>query len=297
MLGRPTWRDILRHGGPMPRIRGGVDFAVSDWSRFYTYPDTAGATYGLALTGGAANTKGAWATLKDPTPFHASGILFHIADCDNTGDYLIDVAYGTTLGADSTLTPAIQNIYFGGSIVDGTTTHDPVFIPLTIPGGRRLAACCQSTTASGIINISVTLLAGGFPGCPSFGRATTYGANTANSRGTLVDPGGVASTKGAWSVLSASTTNNMQWIVVCLGRLDTTMTNQRGRLDLGVGVALSEQYVLNDINYTLRSSKGFQPGFLSFPCAKKGASRLVTRAQSSDITAENQIYALAIGLD
>jgi hypothetical protein len=143
-----------------------------------------------------------------------------------------------------------------GDNPNNTTTNAhqcQVQLPCAIASGTRIAARCQSATASGIVRITLTLIAaGGVAGQTTF---TTYGDVTASSRGTQLDPGGTANTKGSYAALTASSSAIAQWIaMVASSHANTSTASINWMLDVATGAGGAEVVLIPDLQPQLACS-------------------------------------------
>jgi hypothetical protein len=202
-----------------------------------------GTRYVTLTANASANTKGAWAQIISSLPFDVSGLIVFRAGHDTAADYLQDLAIG---GAGS------EQVIVENALISRTGNcwryNSWQEIPIYIPSGTRIAARCQSSTGGAKVNVTLGLLPMG-----SFGRAVmlagcdTYGANTGDSGGTSLDPGGTIHTKGSWVQLSAGITRDCRAVSLSTGaQRNTARTNTNWLIDLGVGGAGSEQILIED---------------------------------------------------
>lgn len=162
--------------------------------------DLANTYFTSCTTSASANTKGAWMTLIDVADNNVIGLLLCSQYADSY-DFLFDVGIGAE-GAEVTI---INNLLVSAQIA-ANQLMCITYVPLSVPAGVRIAARVQCTTAAAhYASLGVMPIVGGFSSPSPFTRVTTYGANTADSGGTSIDPGGTAHTKGAWIQLTAST--------------------------------------------------------------------------------------------
>lgn len=259
----------------------------------------------LTLTAGinvdssaSANTKGSYVELSASTPFDADGFYLTAADGVTGRDYLIDIAVGAA-GSEAVI---LENIPFhtGGT---GNIGLAQAYIPIPIKAGTRVSARAQASTGSSGVRLMVRLVAGSFYASIRCGRATTYGAATADSGGVSVDPGGVANTKGSYAQIVASLTNPFACCMVCLsGQANAARQTARWFTDVAIGGAGSEQ-VLIDNHYSRVTvavdNDTIEPIWspLMFVSAKSG-ERLAARAQSHITDATDRLFdVVVIGFD
>jgi hypothetical protein len=250
----------------------------------------------VTVQSGAINTKSAsWVQLTAATAHDADGIW--IVSNNTTGvDVLFDIAVGgagseviicANLGTSSGTGNAIRN---GG-----------YYFPITIPAGTRLSAKSQTTAATQSIRIAVTLFQGGFQVAPGLSRVTTYGAVTADSGGTSVDAGATANTKGAYSVLTAASTNPIRALVFYIGnQANNARTAANFLMDIAVGGAGVEQVVLSNIPLQGTSTEDVVSPQVSatLPIMIPAGTRITARAQCSINTAVHRAFDLILyGVD
>jgi hypothetical protein len=209
-------------------------------------------------------------------------------------DYLLDLAIG---GAGSEVV-FWSNLLF--STANSSESVEHVLVPFGIPAGSRISAKVQSTDASAAIRVGLKFIKGGcFPG--ALRRITTYGADTSDSGGVQVDPGGASDTKGAWSQLSAALTNPVKWGVVAVGSRNNGVIGaiSSARLDIGVGASLSEVVVVADLHLKGGSVEDlWNPCLHTLPLHLPAGVRLAARLQSNNTDATDRLIDVAFyGLD
>lgn len=240
---------------------------------------------GTQITSGAANTKGSYTVLVASTPEDAFGIMVHIGAQPATADCLVDIGIGAST-AERPLIPDLRSSAATGATGVGYTYYFPIYIP----AGARLTARSQSTTASGVVNVQVHLMYGkGFGRGACYSQVTAYGAVTASSRGTSIDPGAVANTEGSWAQLVASTANPIALACVAFGNNGdwARAAAQAALVDIGIGAAAAEREILRDFYIACDSSKDnwAPPVTPLLPLWVPAASRLAARARCSVTTA------------
>ena len=125
------------------------------------------------------------------------------------------------------------------------------------------------------------------------GLVTPYGADTSDSGGMAVDPGGTVDTKGAYSELAASTTYPIKQLMLVIGgRGNTTQLTQRVLIDVAIGGAGSEQIVFPDIGYgaNVGTDLGIPLVVGPYPVDIPAGTRLAVRAQSSINNATDRLF-------
>ncbi len=215
-----------------------------------SYTQHQAATYTTAITAaGSTHTKGAYTALVSSLAADVNGFFLTINVVNSTSRaFLLDIATG---GAGSE-TDIIANLPFqvGGDV---TGANCQIYVPYPLPSGTRVSARVQSTTASATISIALLTVSGGVSGLLTSVAAATYGANTGTTRGTQVDPGASANTKGSYVELTSatSTVNNIRWLLVMLGaQMNTAQSAANWALDIATGAAAAEVVAVPDLVFS-----------------------------------------------
>lgn len=261
---------------------------------YVTYPAGPTATGVTVTTGGSAHTKGANAELAAATAFACTMVRLFVQFTTNTAGrvYLIDIATGAA-GAEVVVAANILLDGGGGSAVGGGGCID---LPLAIPAGERIAVSAQSGATSVTLVAAITLKrVGTTPGITSF---TTYGANTGASRGTAIDPGASANTKGLWTELTASSASTIQALLLSVGfGGNGAPSTARWYVDLGIGASGSETVIVPDVQIEAFESNNTYGwafrSYLMFPYIPSG-TRVAARASCSINNATDRLFDLAL---
>jgi len=218
-----------------------ADFPLHYGGRIETLGANTSASLGTAVTSGAANTKGSWAELSASIPNDVIGfwLCFQYPE---TWRYMVDVGVGS---GPSTL---ISNIYWHIR-PNSVSTH--MWIPLALPAGEALSLRCQSGGASRVIYATVLAQRSGFCAARPLALSDTYGCTTATTVGVSVDPGGTINTKGSWTEITSSTTNELRAITLMVGNgsdsTTPTISNMAWLCDIGVGSAGNEVAIVGNL--------------------------------------------------
>lgn len=246
--------------------------------------NTGSSEHTFVSAGASANTKGSYQELIGSTPFDVSGFMMHPRRGSMNGDSLLDIAIG---GAGSEQVILANMLLYYHSIRFGHS----IYVPLTIPKGTRIAFRLQSTHASATIGMVLTLFGGGAIRGSGLQRASTWGANTGDSGGVQVDPGGTAHTKGSYSEITGSTGHHVDWLLVFRGNQANNADTVGAYLfDIAIGAGGSEQVIVPDIPFVTGSgTEQPAPALWSFPCSIPAGSRIAIRAQSSVTDATDRL--------
>jgi hypothetical protein len=222
---------------------------MADWPLLFDgqrWEDLTTGAAGFTVTSHAsANTKGTYVELTASSTNDASLIYVELVPLGATSaDYLFDVA----VGAAASEQVILENLIACRVTAATGRLGAHYMFPVSIPAGTRVAARCQDTTGGQGTRVSALLMSQSFLPSRPLGIVTTYGANTADSGGTQVDPGGTANTYGAFSEITSSTTRPTRMLYVGFGnQVNAARTNCSWRVDLAVGAGGSEQDIIESI--------------------------------------------------
>lgn len=270
-----------------------------------TAGNTASGGVSTVVTGGAtANTKGSWSQLIASTSFDAMGLLLYVSTQYQDTRYLIDVG----IGASGSETVVVSNLLFG--VPTGICL--PIYIPIAVPSGSRIAARCQDNFGSSGAYLSANIIAGGWIDPPSFSSVTDYGTSTSTSGGTTVDAGGTANTKGSYTQIVASTTYTHKGMMIASTRPTpaTAMAADYTQIaDVAIGASGSEQIIIPNLRMVASIQSGgatgsplaftgrgmLNPAYTPFMlCDIPAGSRIAIRQQSTSTNATDRTCAYAV---
>lgn len=273
-----------------------MDFGAYDGGRAESIGASLATTIGTSVTPSAsANTKGAWAQLIAVTAFDATGILVWLNSQGPGQDVLFDIGVGGA-GVEQVLIENVPTAEFGGNV------GHVWYFPIEVPAGSRISARAQVNAAgAGTLFASAMMLAGGMKSPQVLGRVTTYGANTADSGGVQIDPGGVVNTKGLYSEIVASTTNPIKKLIISHANQNNSVRlDARWFVDIAVGGAGSEQIIISNVflicsaNIDRIMPTSFPPIDVEIPAG----TRIAARAQCSITDATGRLFDLLLhGVD
>lgn len=249
-------------GGELPAGLLGFPLGLGDLPppRHATYNLEPGQSFPAAIAAPAgANQKGTWTTVVTETPFDVDGILWSMTQASTQSSFLVDVGWCAAGAPDSSIQIVLENLCVCGSGGGGGGSNGHAqgvtFIPMQIPAGSRVAQRVQCSTGSSTFRSLFTVCGGGFYRVISQylrERMCTYvGANLAASRGTQVDPGGSAGSKGAWAELGRLE-KPMRAMIVCVNQENSAPSSASFRLDVARGT--EREIILPD--YQVNASVG-----------------------------------------
>lgn len=251
---------------------------------------TAGGQFGIAATAsGSANTKGSWAEVFSSTSRNAHLLRIYINRGGTTADrdHLIDIG----IGAGGSEQVVVANLLCSfNTPVQGWYLD----IPITIPAGSRVAIRTQSSDGGAVVALNFYLLSTGFRNANGLQDSLTYGANTGDSGGVSIDPGGVSNTKGAYSEITPSTTRPIRTLLVCFGHQNNALMADRDiAMDIAIGAAGSEQIIIADVRGQSDNDDNFV-GPTMFPIYIPAGTRLACRAATNTTDATDRLFDIVL---
>jgi len=249
-----------------------------------------GASLPTSITAaGSTNTKGSYTQLIASTPFLSSWLIVQAMTNTNGSTMLGDIAIGGA-GSEKIIVPDLM--------VQGPRDLFALPLPISVPKGVRLSARVQAATASHVCYLEITLLAAQAGMINSGGIVDTYGQNTATSRGTSIDPGGSANTKGSWTQIAASTTRRARGFFLLIGGQGNTAASLGSWLyDVAIGGSGSEQTIVSNWAVDVRAAGNVHPQphcspFFPIPIAS--GARIAVRSQSTVTDATDRLHDVQI---
>jgi hypothetical protein len=199
---------------------------------------------GVTLTStGVAHTKSAYSQLAASSAFACSEIeLYVLLGSGATCSHLIDLAIGAG-GSEVVVVPNIQSDQSTGGSAGAVASFR---LPLEIAAGTRIAVRRQGSGTSNALSLAIALIEAG--DCVGISTFACVGANTATSRGALIDAGASINIKGAYVEMTPSTAAIYQSLslVANTGNKAST-TGRRYAVDVAIGASGSEVVLIPDL--------------------------------------------------
>ena len=213
-------------------------------SRSQTAGYQSATTLGTTVTApGAANSKGAWTAITVGFGFPCAALMIDLQNEPGSGDsvQLVDIGYGGS-GAQVVIVPNL--LMTRPTSVIGSRSK--LLVPVGF-GTDNVWARYQSSGTAPVLTAQLTAF--GDPGMPLGAPPMMfddYGTTTGSSKGTDVDPGGTANTKGSWVSLGTTTYASRSIIVQAAFYQSMTGNSVSGRLDLAMDVSGTKTILLAD---------------------------------------------------
>lgn len=261
------------------------DFRV-DHGPGYSETLNLGGTY----NSGAANAKGSYGVAIASTTWDIDELLVTIGQPNGVVSGLVDIAVGAT-GSEVVIA---ADILAGGD----ARAASSFTIPVPIPAGSQISARSQDSTGALAWQIRMTGIRRSLWTPPAAGRIVTYGAITATSKGTQIDPGAVANTYGAWTQITASTSEDLAALQVRLGGQANSAPTASALgfyLDVAVGGAGSEVPFIVGLPFGSMTTGWYAPQWNQWlPAGIPAGSRLAIRARSNVTDATDRLFGVAL---
>lgn len=240
-----------------------------------------------------ANQKGPWQAAVASTPFAVRQLTLSLQQDFAGVPSLLDVAVGPA-GSEVLLIENVVTVGNGyGDAFPGTWQ-----LPVDIPAGSRIVARAQTPSGMQGVYASFGLSPVEYRDPRITGAFTTYGANTATSLGTNVEPAGPAYTFSPWVELTPGTLEDHYELIVALFANDDELTSPRSfRAQVGAGPAGSETVIVNELLvggslHTDKCGKNWR-----LPVAIPAGTRLAVRAEVNTTTdGDRDLYAILYGV-
>lgn len=242
------------------------------------------------------NAKGSWAQLIASTAFDGDLLLIQVSG-DTATFITASMLFDIGIGAAASEQVVVPDVLFATDqwCANGSAT---MLVPCKVPAGSRIAARGACTDAGTGLRITAHVINIGMGAYyPQGGKIVSYGSASADSGGTSVDPGATANTKGAYAQITASTSEDLRGVVLCMGNQNVSHTTTcNGLLDIAIGGAGSEVIVIPDFHYGVDTNAEMWLPIFSplIPVCIPSGSRIAARAACSINTASIRLMDVVI---
>lgn len=253
-----------------------------------TAADSSGTQIASAATD---NTKGSYAELIASTAFDASGFSVLMANSSDRFDCLVDIAVGAS-GSEQDI---VSNYLLKMPNSSGSG-HISGFFPIRIPAGTRVSARWQTNggAIAHTVDVEVVLASSSFIPSKPLGKVTTYGADTTDSGGKTIDPGGTANTKGSYVEITSATTNPIKYLIIGFSANDNnSLSDFQFLYDIAIGESGAEQVLIPDMLVATNSGE-YIWHLKGLPCHIPTGTRIAVRSQCSGTHASDRLLDIAL---
>lgn len=246
-----------------------------------------GVTGALGVNVPTGDGSGLWSALYyeivASLDYDAIGLMFMMAG--QNSDHKAMRIYAGAAGAEQ----LIAEVAAPNSVYDAMQ----MLVPLKVPSGTRISVKTMSNNYQDKCYISCTPIYGASHEMPQVGYGRMYGLGANDF--TLVDPGAVAGTKGAWVELAASSTYGAKGLTLFVGSYVGGATAGNFMIDIAVGSAAAEQIIVADLPTRVTAYENNSvcvehgPFWVPIPAG----SRIAVRAACTHATANDRnLYAV-----
>jgi hypothetical protein len=259
---------------------------------YISYPVGPAATDITITNPVSTNTKGAYSELVASTPFACTQVIWFNGFV--AGSAARQVLIDLSTGAGGAETVVVADLLSEVMAVSTSWNPNLFTLPLAIAASTRVAARYAINVLAGAgLSVHLTIWAAGT--CPGITSFTTLGANSADSGGTQIDPGGVADTKGAYVELVASSAAVTQFLML----MSTMQGNQaaastRWARDVATGAGGAETVLMPDLGMSSSSLDAMAPRSLSFLTYIAASTRIAIRASCAITDATDRLFDVAL---
>lgn len=241
---------------------------------------------------GLVGSKSAWVELVGSVDHDTCGMYYYCGYyASGVDDNLFDIAVGAA-GSEVVIVANIQSTVAYRTV---ETVH-AMYIPLSIKRGQRISMRARSYGTTALIRHTIILqFAGGWlPN--SYARSATYGITESDCGGVLVDPGATTGTWGSWSEITASTTSDIQFLVMCIGARDNAaLTTAQWGYQIAVGASGNEVVIVADLSVvTHGTTDTLTPGFHMVHAHIPAGARIAVRSRCSISDATDRLHDASI---
>lgn len=236
-----------------------------------------------------AHVKGSWATQSGGAPSRADGFYLSPAWIGSSGTrrtVLVDIGFGsgpTVLINNLMLCPPSANY-----LTLPRCIAQQVYFPVSAPPSELFKARSQASSASHQdIYMQVMQMSSGMPCVGSV--VDTYGADTANTKGTTLTAPNTEGSFGSWVQLSSSC-ERVKAIIVAVGHGQanwSTYSDQWIILEIGIGASSSElticriEDVASSSGTDIASQNWVGPYYVDIPSGTRISARVAKQYSSS----------------
>lgn len=252
-------------------------------------------TDGITVTSSASvDTDGTWQTNSAYKPTFSWNILTLYVWNANVDSFIMDIGVDDGAGNVYVLCPDLRVPGLRIARSGMSVYH----LPLHVPQGRQLAFRCASAAGSNGVRVVCGGSSNGIYGAQGFSRMVALFSPVAGSKGVSVDPGASANTKGAWSQMTASSSDRVVGLMLATGDDGDVAraANQNMALDVGIGAGGSERVLIPNIVFVAETNadqwRPAQTGV--YPCDVPAGTRFAVRGACSVSTASDRLIDVSL---
>lgn len=243
------------------------------------------------------DAKGTWVEIASSIGIDAkfAHVISRYDGISTSPSGLIDIGTGTS-GSEVVLMPDI--FFESGPSFDDRMAHWN-YPSVDIASGTRIVGRAEAEEAGGFVVYEIIIILADTAirelTSPTF---VTYGitSGSAGSKGTQVDPGATANTKGSWVELTSSFSATGEIVSFSIGDdRNSALTDAQWLVDIGIGSEGSEAVVIGDFLLGADATcDAILPTVVGpFPAADLQGERVSARAQCTLTNATDRLFRIA----
>lgn len=240
---------------------------------------------------GTTYAKGPWVQFTASTPTDTTWVAI-AAQTHTSGG--VAFAIDISIGAAGSEMVVVSNLNMSGNPSRG----ERFFFPFMIPAGTRIAGRMSSDGLGDGMNVHLETYQDQFSSVGVGSAIDTYGFSNAINLGIAVDPGATANTKGAYTQITASLTNDIAGFMIQLDGQGSTSGVGGATIwliDIAVGAVGSEVVILPNLyqlGYVAGGVLFFIPMAAYMPMQIGAGTRISARAQCSTAAATDRGFGI-----
>ncbi len=236
----------------------------------------------LVNASASANTKGSWVQITAATTADCNLFSFSTLVNASNRNFSVDIGVGAA---------GSEKVIINDMLFSENSNNDNGLIyqfPIHIPSGTAISARSQvsDTSATGV-RVNFDLSDGAWTQMEGPAGVDTIGYSTTTTKGTSITAG-ANSAKGAYAVLSSSTSRDYMGIVIAFDFLVLGAPSDRTLWDVAVGAAGSEKIIIADY-FTVPGGGYWQPMTTAFyPVFIPSGTAVSARAQTNNVATQTR---------
>lgn len=257
---------------------------------YITYPVGPTSVPLLVTANAAANTKGTYAELIASLAFTCNYALIDVTGSNNGAfRMLMDIA----TGAGGAEVVKIPDLLIDSNLAASSSTHGSYALPWEVISTTRIAVRVQCSTGGIAVRVAVTFQIAGT--CPAISSFINHGADTSDSGGVSIDPGGTINTKGAYSQITASSSVVAQSLMI----MQTLAGNSAPvaaawAIDFATGAGGAEVVLIPDFRFNSSAQSHSMPRSHTFVTFIAASTRFAIRASCNTNDATDRLIDAAV---
>lgn len=266
------------------------DFSLrGDQAKVESFDVTLGTTAPLTSTSGGAHVKGSWLELIASTSFDYANLILNMRSSTTNRTTIFDVAVGS-IGNEEIVIEDFYPVLYGANRM-GVSLD----LPVHIPEGSRISVRNQSNASATVVGVWGHGVSGSFASPEPVSKFVSYGVDLAATKGTVIDPGAVDDTKGIYSELTSSTSDDIKGMFIAIGdNINQFAGNNSWLLDVAIGANSSEEIIIANIHVHQSPDENMMPSIQFFPINIPAGTRIAVRAQSTTNDATDRLIDVAV---